>query len=413
MQASSILLLFLFVIGFGLIVGRLARVLHIPDIVLFLLLGVLIGPGILGAINIPATTGLSQALLTFGAVFMLYEGGRELHVKVLREIWLTLTLLSTVGVLITAAAMGVAIHYIFGVQWLLSFLVAATIAPTDPATIIPLFQQVRLNPRVSHLAQSESAFNDATGAVFIFLLVAIVQHGTVNMGGSLVQFVEMVIGGLVVGVAVSGLFNYVASHGPRGFKLFGATEESSVISLIIILASYLLAQQFGFSGFMAVFVAGIVTGNKHTLGLETRGEAKAAHDYYFATSAMIVRMLIFVILGSHISIPLVISVLGPGLVAMAIFMFVARPLTVLPIMVADRGAKWRWRDIIFISWVRETGVVPAAMAGLISAMGLPGAGLVTSVVFIAILTTILIQGSTMATLARRLHLTEDAAPETA
>lgn len=407
-QTTGILLFLLLVLLLGITAGWISGQLKVPDIVLFLVFGLAAGPSGVGLINI-AGSPLGQAIVTFGALFMLYEGGRSLRVPILKEIWRTVALLATLGVAITAGVVAVAVHTFFGVSWFVSLLAAATVAPTDPAAIIPLLQQVRISPRLSHLAKAEAAFNDATGAVILFVLLALGKPQGVTALGAGLKFITMVGGGIGIGLLVSLLASYLVSEGHRVAKysrFFRELEHGSLISLIMILASYLLATALGFSGFMAVFVAGIVTGNKHLLGLKSGEEVVRAQDYYFRISSVLVRMLIFVILGSEISFHAVFAMLLPGLAVVMALMLVARPLTAIPIMSLDRPSGWSWPERFFASWVRETGVVPAALASILVAAKVPGSQLTVAVVFLAILITILVQGSTTRTVAQKLGLLE-------
>ena len=137
------------------------------------------------------------------------------------------------------------------------------------------------------------------------------------------------------------------------------------------------------------------------------GEAQKL-DEYVATTAFIMRLVIFILLGSQVDFALMGRHLWGGIAVVVILMLVARPLTVFLCAVPDRRAKWSLNEMLFMSWTRETGVIPAALAGLLVGMKAPGAQMIASVTFIAILMTILIQAPTTKWVAGKLGLLEQA-----
>ena len=115
-------------------------------------------------------------------------------------------------------------------------------------------------------------------------------------------------------------------------------------------------------------------------------------------------MLIFILLGSQVDFGQVSHILVPGLILIAIFMFISRPLTVMLCLPLDRRGHWTLKDMAFVSWVRETGVMPAALAGIFAAAKVPGAKTLSAMVFLAVLLTILVQGATTRWWVERLGL---------
>ena len=161
------------------------------------------------------------------------------------------------------------------------------------------------------------------------------------------------------------------------------------------------------SGFMAVFVFGIMLGNKESFGFAMEAQEAEKMDDFVATTALIMRMFIFVLLGTQVNFGLMNQYRAGGVAVVAIFMLVARPVTVFLCAGPDRRARWSLKELLFMCWTRETGVIPGALAGLLVGMKAPGAEIIASVSFIAILMTILIQAPTTKWLARRLDLLVD------
>jgi cell volume regulation protein A len=177
-----------------------------------------------------------------------------------------------------------------------------------------------------------------------------------------------------------------------------------------VIGAYFAADGVGASGFMAVFVFGIVLGNKDALGFKMSQAEQHRLDQYVATTAFIMRLFIFILLGAQVDFALMNRYLLPGIAVVAIFMAVARPAAVFACALPDRRARWSINEMLFMCWTRETGVIPAALAGILLGVKAPGAPMIASVTFIAILMTILIQAPTTRWLAGRLGLLETRQP---
>ena len=156
------------ILAIGTVAGLLAQKIRIPDVAVFLVVGIAIGPQALGLVHIGAGSALNQIILLFGASYILFDGGASLRLAVLKQVWITILVIATVGVIITAVITGIAAHYILGVPLIVALLLGATLASTDPATLVPIFRQVRIRDRVAQTVMSESAFNDAMAAIVTF-----------------------------------------------------------------------------------------------------------------------------------------------------------------------------------------------------------------------------------------------------
>ncbi len=389
------------ILASGAFSGLLAQKAKVPDVAVFLLAGILLGPGGAGLLDIKPESILNQIILIFGSCYILFDGGAAVRLKVLREVCISLLLLATVGVAITAAVTGLAVHYIFGAPLIVALLLGATIAPTDPATLVPIFKQIKIKERVSQTVMSESAFNDAVGAIMTFAVLAIATgNGGFSIKSSLVDLLRQ--SGL--GILAGGICGYLASLLIAHEKYNFLAEYAPVVTLMAVIGAYLGADGLQASGFMAVFVFGIVMGNRESFGLSMSKTEHVKLDDYILTTAFIMRMFIFIMLGSQVDFGLLNHYLAGGVAVVTIFMLIARPATVFLCTLADRRAKWSFREMLFMCWTRETGVIPAALAGLLSGMKAPGSQMIASVTFIAILMTILIQATTTKWLAKKLGL---------
>jgi len=399
--AKHVLLIFGVVLAAGAFSGFLAQKLKVPDIVVFLLVGILLGPGITNAVDIKADSALNQIILIFGSCYILFDGGASLRLSVLKEVWITIVVIATIGVLITAAITGIAAYYAFGVPAIVALLLGSTIASTDPATLVPIFKQVKIKDRVAQTVMSESAFNDAMGAIITFAVLGVAMGtGQFSVSASLADLARQTVIGIIAGGALGYGAAFLIAHEKYDFL----AEYAPVVTLMAVIGAYLGADGFQASGFMAVFVFGIVLGNKDAFGFRMEDHEQERLEEFILTTAFLMRMFIFILLGTQVDFGLMGRYLLPGVIVVLIFMFVARPVTVFLCALPDKRAKWSVQEMLFMCWTRETGVIPAALAGLLLGMKAPGAQMIASVTFIAIIMTILIQATTTKWLARRLGL---------
>jgi cell volume regulation protein A len=392
------------VLAIGTVAGLFAQKAKIPDVAVFPLVGMAIGPHALGWIDIKADSALNQIILLFGASYILFDGGASLRFNVLKQIWITIGLLATVGVMTTAVIIAIAAYFVLGAPLIVALLLGATLASTDPATLVPIFQQVNIRDRVAQTLVSESAFNDATGSIATFGVLAVAMGtGDFSLTCSLLGLIKQ----LAIGIVAGAVFGYLAALLLAHERWAFLAEYAPVVTLAAVIGAYFAADDLQASGFTAVFVFGIVLGNQGSFGFNMQaGDAQKLAEFV-ATTAFIMRLFIFILLGVQIDFGLIGQFLVGGITVIATLILVARPLTVLLCTLPDRRAKWTFEEMLFMCWSRETGVIPAALAGLMLGMQAPAAHMIASVTFIAVLMTILIQAPTKKWLAGRLNLLEN------
>jgi cell volume regulation protein A len=399
--AKNILLILLILIAFGTFSRLFAVWIKVPDIVVFLLVGILLGPEVSGLVQIKADSWLNEIILIFGACYLLFDGGASLRFRVLKEVWITIVVIATLGVLVTAAITSLTAYYVLGVPLFVAMLLGSTIASTDPATLVPIFRQIHVRDRVAQMVVSESALNDATGAVMTFAVLAVATGtGEFSMGSVLGDFFLQAGIGIIAGVILGYAADFVISHSKYDFL----SEYAPLVTLMAMIAAFLGADNLHASGFMAVFVFGLMLGNKESFGFSMEEDENRRLDEFVMMTALIMRMFIFLLLGSQIDFALMNKYLVGGIITVTVFMLIARPTAVFLCALPDRRAKWSFKELLFMCWTRETGVIPAALAGLLLGMKAPGGEIIASVTFIAIIMTILIQATTTKWLARKLGL---------
>lgn len=403
--ANHILLVAGIILAAGSLSGIVARKFKAPDVVPFLLAGILLGPEVAGVLDVRAESTFNQVILIFGSCYILFDGGASLKLSVLKEVWITILTISTVGVLITAVITGLAAAQLLGVPLLTALLLGAAISSTDPASLVPIFKEVRIRERVAQTVVSESAFNDATSAIVTFILLGIIlgTGGACSLEKVAIDLIASALIGVVAGAVLGYLAMLLIAHEKFGFLM----EYTPLVTLMAVVAAYLSAVTLNASGFMAVFVFGIILGNKRTFGFRLGREERERLADFVGTTSLIMRMFIFILLGSQVSFLLVGRYLGRGVLLVLLFIFIIRPITVFVCALPDRRAKWSLRELLFMCWTRETGVIPGALAGILLGMKVPGAEVIASVTFLAIIITILLQATTTRWLAGKLGLLEE------
>jgi cell volume regulation protein A len=392
------------ILAIGTLAGLLAQRIRIPDVAVFLVAGIALGPHALGLVDIKADSALNQIILLFGASYILFDGGASLRFNVLKQVWITIVVIATAGMLITAAITSIAAYAILGIPLIVALLLGATLASTDPATLVPIFRQVRIRDRVAQTVMSESAFNDAMAAIVTFGVLAVATgSGEFSLAQSIVDFFKQSVIGILAGIALGYLAALLIAHQKWSFL----AEYAPVVTLVAVIGAYFAADGLGASGFTAVFVFGIMLGNKDSFGFRMEADEAQKLDDFVLTTTFILRLFIFILLGAQVDFALIGQYWQGGMAVVAVLMLVARPATVFLCALPDRRARWSFREMLFMCWTRETGVIPAALAGLLSGMKAPGAPMIASVTFIAILMTILIQAPTTRWLGRKLGLLQD------
>jgi potassium/hydrogen antiporter len=389
---------------FGLVAIKLAERFKIPDVALFMIIGILLGPSVFKLISMPNDSVSYQLIIVLGSILILFEGGIAIHFSVLKQVWITISLLSILGVIVTAVITAVSAYYLLDMPILYALLLASVIASTDPATLIPVFKQIIIQEKVRRTVESESAFNDATGSILTITILGVILGETeISVTSSILSFFREAGGGIFAGTVIGFVGILLTSEHRWGVL----RKYSAVVSLVVAISSYLAAGFIHASGFMATFTAGLISGNPQLFHFHVKEETNLSVFQFSGTLTLIMRTLIFMLLGTQVDFHILGQFWILGILIVLVFMLIARPLAVLLCTLPDRKAKWKWNEIVFMFWVRETGVIPAALSGMIVAAKVDYANQIASVTFIAILGTILIQASTTGYVAKKLGITSE------
>ena len=394
--------LFVALLAGAVAVAFLARRLSLPYSVGLVIVGLLV-TRLSGGLHIEITPGLVLAVLLPGLIF---EAALRTKFEELRPSFLGVVLLAVPGVLLGAWLVGVVLSATTQLSFAAAFLVGAMVAATDPAAVIATFARMNAPRRLSTFVEAESLLNDGTGVVLFTIGLATLSGGASPEQG-FVQFVVVVIGSVVLGIAA----------GVLATRLIAMTDEHLVeltISVVLAYGSYLLADWLYLSGIIATVLAGATLGSYgRTHGLSP--EALSRIDDVWEFIAYLLTALIFLLLGAAISLDAVVAAFVPILWAI-VAVLIGRALVVYVLLGGASGfaatlsrrsppaqtlrpVPLAWLHILF--WAGLRGAVAVALA-LSLPPDLPDRDLLQGVTFGVVLFTLFVQGSTAAALVRRL-----------
>ena len=401
-MTQDVILTLSLVLVAALVARFLASLLRVPEILLLVAMGALFGPSVLDVVDAPLDSIGVQLLFTLGVSLILFYGGLNLSLPLLRRVWIGLGLLVVPGLILTALITGAAAYLVFDLPFEAALLVGAVLSPTDPAILIPLFVRSRLRPKVAQTVIAESAFNDPVGAALALALAGVLLSGDGSLADPVAEFALDLGVSTVIGV-IAGVLLAAAISSHRS----GIWRESSALAMLtVVTISFFSLDTAGGSGYLGAFLAGLIVGNMEHLGLAMHSEHERELRAFAFNMADLVTLFVFVVLGANIPFGDLGENLLPALAVLAVLMLVARPLTVLACTLPDRAAAWTARERIFLCWTRETGVVPAALVGVLAGLGVPHTEIYASVVALAIVLTLVFQALPASWLAGRLGLLE-------
>ncbi|MTB68503.1 potassium/proton antiporter [Providencia sp. wls1943] len=381
---SSILILL------GIFSSKLSARLGLPMLVMFLFIGMLAGEDGLGKITFD-NVNVSYAVGSLALALILFDGGLQTSVKSIKLVWKPAFTLATVGVLITAGITGLAAAYILGIPLLEGLLLGAIVGSTDAAAVFSLLRNagIYLNERLQATLEIESATNDPMA---IFLTVGLLQL-LMNPQASGSELALLFVSQMGIGAAVGIGVGWISIKIINKIKLLAAGLYPVLVAACGLF-SFGVASNLGGSGFLSIFVTGVVIGN-HSFVFQRN--TFLFHDGL----AWLSQIIMFVMLGLLVNPSSLIEVWQEGLLIALVLTFVARPLAVVPVLKLFRFTR---NEIALISWVGLRGSVPIILAIFPFIFGLPGANLIFDVVFFVVLISATLQGSTLPYFARKLNL---------
>ena len=235
--------------------------------------GVLLGPSVSGAIDVPLDSMGAQLLLSLGVSFILFHGGLQLSTRVLSRSRSGSRSSQCPGSCSRRSSRARVAALVFGLPLTSGLLIGAVLAPTDPAILIPLFERLGLRPKVSQTIIAESALNDPTGAVLALAVAGVVLSGGCVADAPLQDFVV----NLVISTGIGVVFGVVLSAAVSSRRAGLWRESAAIAVMAVISAGYFSIDTAGGSGYLGAFLAGLIVGNMEQLGLAMHSRARARH----------------------------------------------------------------------------------------------------------------------------------------
>ncbi|OQX67504.1 MAG: K+/H+ antiporter [Sorangiineae bacterium NIC37A_2] len=381
----------------GILSSKFSARAGLPVLVLFLGLGMLAGSDGIGKIAFD-NFATAHAIGTVALAFILFDGGLRTPLENLKLAWRPSAALATLGVFVTSAVTGVVAMYVLDISLLEGLLLGSIVGSTDAAAVFALLRSagVHLRKRIGATLEIESGANDPMA---IFLTVGLIEvlTGEVELGPGLLRLFVMQMG---VGLGVGFLLGKLSVRLINRINL-AAAGLYPVLTAACGVFSFGLAAALDGSGFLAVYIAGIVLGNSK---LVFQKGTLLFHDGI----AWAGQIVMFVVLGLLSSPRALLEVAGPSLLVAVALTFLARPLAVLPILLPF---KFSARELTLISWVGLKGAVPIILATYPLMSNLEAGSKIFNVVFFVVLISALVQGGTLPWMARTLGLEEPPTPE--
>jgi len=340
------------IIGLGVLAQVLAARLQVPSIIFFLFVGVVIGRPGLGIVTsetfgeaLPAIVGLAVAIIVF-------EGAFHLEIDRIREAPSAAVRLVTVGALIALVGTAVAVRFLEGLPWELSFVVGALLVATGPTVITPILDVVPVRDRVAAVLETEGIVNDVTAAITAVVFFEAVNP-TVAAGGLVQGFAIRLGEGLLVGLVVAAVLYYLLRY--VDLSPGAAPRNARLLVLAGALAAYAGANALASeAGVAAVAVAGVVLGNLDIPYKEDITDFKG-------DITLLVLSFVFIALAAQLPPDALFDV---GLAGIGVVVVVAVVLRPLLVFVSTVGERFTFGERLFISAVGPRGIIPASVATL-------------------------------------------------
>jgi cell volume regulation protein A len=366
---------------------RVAHRSGLPSLLLFLGLGLVLGDSVAG---IPfSDPGIAKDIGFLALAIILAEGGLTTNWNHVRGSVPIALILATFGVAVSIAAVALPVHFLLGVDFTTALILGAVLAPTDAAAVFSVLRRLPLPPRLAGILEAESGFNDAPTVIAVVLLSSVFP-ATPNVGAFLLETTVELLIGAAVGLAV----------GPAGaYALRRIALPAS--GLYPTMVSYAGAVQLHGSGFLAIYLTGLILGN-------SRLPHRAATRGFAEGSAWLAQIGLFVMLGMLASPKEMPSSIVPGLITGTILVLAARPLTVMASSLLSRMARLgtvSLREQAFLSWAGLRGAIPVVLATIPWAAGVEGSKDIFNQVFVIVIVFTLLQGPTLPLVARLLKVT--------
>ncbi|MHC9161139.1 potassium/proton antiporter [Exiguobacterium profundum] len=389
-STDVLILLFGLLLVAGVMATRISTRFGLPALILFMGIGMIMGSDITGLIFFD-DSNLAQLIGVAALIVILFEGGLQTKWSSIRSVLAPSASLATLGVLITTTVVAVAVRFVFGFDWIESFLFGAIIGSTDAAAVFAAFKGKNISPKVGATLEAESGTNDPMAMFLTILALDFMMKPDTTIWDGIWMFVLQIVVGALIGFILGQLSRLMLNHLRLDSSGLHAVLMISMAFLTYGVTAYLLG-----SGLLAVYIAAMIVGNADT-----------AHEVtivqFSEALAWIMQIIMFVILGLLVFPRQLIEpdLIWKGLLISFVLMFLARPIAVY---LSTLGMAFTRKEKLFISWAGLKGAVPIVLATFPLIAGIEDSQLLFNAVFFVVVTSALIQGTTLTPLAEKLGL---------
>lgn len=371
----------------GIMLGAFSSRLGVPFLLVFLVVGMLAGEGGIGGIRYDDySTAFFVGNLALAIILL--DGGLRTKLSTFRVALRPSLVLATVGVVLTALTVGLFSAWVLAIDWRLGLLLGAIVGSTDAAAVFAMLKSsgTRLNERVANTLEIESGVNDPMAIALVTVLIELLMSVGEARGPAMVGELALQFGlGTVLGIGLGRALGWAMQRASLGEGLGALLLCSGGV------AAFALVNALGGSGFIAVYLVGLVVGNR------TR---RAGENLLRAMDGMawLAQSSMFLLLGLLVSPSVIPGILPAALAISAFLMLAARPAAVWACLLPFRFAG---REVAFIGWMGLRGAVPIVLAMFPMLAGVPGSGTLFNVAFVVVLASLLFQGTSVGLAARR------------
>ena len=379
-MSTTLILIFGLLIVAGTFASKISNKFGLPVLLVFLLIGMLAGTDGLNLIQLD-DYAMTRDVANIALLFILFDSGFNTKKDNLKKYAGPSITLATLGVAVTAVALGLLLHLLLRLELLYSLLIGAIISSTDAAAVMNIMRERPVKEHVSSTLEIESAANDPMAILLTTFMVNMVLQGGIpapaEFGVLVVQLLWQFGGGILVAAVLSRVAIWL-------FNRFRCVNQSMYYVLYVgtLLSIFGVADLIKANGTIAVFFAGFWMGNSKFV-------FKRGLSHFISGISTFANMVVFLLLGLLVVPKSMVSVWGSGLILAAALIFVARPLTV---WLCTSFFKFSTKDRLFISWGGLKGAVPIILATYPAAAGLDGDGMIFNIVFFVVALSCLLQG---------------------
>lgn len=409
MQVELILLILSLLFFASIFTDKIGYKFGVPALLLFLVVGMLFGPDGIGrlinedGVGYMLNVGSAQAIGTIALCIILFSGGLDTKLSDIRPVMAPGLTLATVGVLLTMVITGVIIYYIFG--WMnavatisisTAMLMASTMSSTDSASVFSILRTngIGLKHNLRPLLELESGANDPMAYVLTTTMIGIVTA----MGNQVTALT--VVQDIVIQLVMGAVIGFIFGKGVVSIMRKADLGNESLYPIMVLTACiFIFSITYYLKGntYLAVYIGGLVIGNsKFTRKRQTRS--------FFDGLTWLSQLVMFLVLGLMVRPHELfqLQVLLPCLIISIVMIFISRPLAVFLCMLPFK--QYKSNDKILLSWVGLKGAVPIIFAIMCEASNVPHADLIFNIVFLCTIVSLIAQGTSLSTVAKRLRL---------